>query len=194
VPFPVWYCRECGEIKLAEEEDLPVDPLVDSPKSPCGCGSTDFEPEKDVLDTWATSSLTPDLAIELVEDPEVRKRLYPMSLRPQAHDIITFWLFNTVVKGLFHHKGIPWENTIISGWALDPEGKKMSKSKGNVVEPRDVIEKYSADGLRLWAAGSKLGEDLPFKEKDLVTAKRFLTKMWNASRFALPQLEERNKA
>jgi len=190
VPFPVWYCKGCGEIKLARQEDLPVDPLADSPKTPCKCGSTEFAPEKDVLDTWATSSLTPDLAIQLVEDPEVRKRLYPMSLRPQAHDIITFWLFNTVVKGLFHHDGIPWENTIISGWALDPQGKKMSKSKGNVVEPRDVIEKYSADGLRLWAAGSKLGEDLPYKEKDLVTAKRFLTKMWNASRFALPHLED----
>ncbi len=191
VPFPVWYCKNCGEIKLAELSELPVDPLSQSPSSPCEkCGSNDFEPEKDVLDTWATSSLTPDIAIELIEDEEMRKKLYPMSLRPQAHDIISFWLFNTVVKAYLHHNSIPWENVMISGWALDPKGKKMSKSKGNVIEPQAVIEKYSADALRLWASGSKLGEDLPFQEKDLVTAQRFLTKLWNASRFALMHLQD----
>ncbi len=191
VPFPVWYCKKCGEIKLAEIDELPVDPLAQNPSTPCEkCGSTEFEPEKDVLDTWATSSLTPDIAIELIKDEEMRKKLYPMSLRPQAHDIISFWLFNTVVKAWLHHNSIPWENVMISGWALDPEGKKMSKSKGNVIEPSYVLEKYSADALRLWASGSNLGEDLPFKEKDLVTAQRFLTKLWNASRFALTHLQD----
>ncbi len=190
VPFPVWYCKACGEVLLAREEDLPVDPLYDSPPEPCPkCGSTEFEPERDVLDTWATSSLTPVIAAELVQQEEVRKRLYPMSLRPQAHDIITFWLFNTVVKGLLHFGEIPWENAMISGWALDPQGRKMSKSKGNVIEPEYVLTKYGADALRLWAAESKLGEDLPFKEKDLVAARRFLNKLWNASRFALRHLE-----
>ena len=189
VPFPVWYCKKCGEVKLAEKDSLPVDPLTDHPGSPCRCGSSEFEPEKDVLDTWATSSLTPDLAIELVRDESVKKKLYPMSLRPQAHDIITFWLFNTVVKGLLHKGKIPWENTMISGWALDPMGKKMSKSKGNVIEPGYILDKYSADALRFWAAGSKLGEDLPYQEKDMVTGKKFLIKMWNASKFALMHLE-----
>ncbi|GBE55783.1 valine--tRNA ligase [archaeon BMS3Bbin15] len=192
VPFPVWYCRDCGEIKLAELADLPVDPLSNHPSSPCKCGSTNFEPEKDVLDTWATSSLTLDIAIELIEDEDMRKKLYPMSMRPQAHDIITFWLFNTVVKAYFHHNNIPWKDIMISGWALDPQGKKMSKSKGNVIEPQIVIEKYSADALRLWASGNKLGEDLSFQEKDLVTAQRFLTKLWNASKFALMHLKDYN--
>ena len=191
VPFPVWYCKACGEVILAREDELPVDPLIDPPPAPCpSCGSEEYVPERDVLDTWATSSLTPILAAELVEDEEVREKLYPMSLRPQAHDIITFWLFNTVVKGLLHRGEIPWYNAMISGWALDPQGKKMSKSKGNVIEPQYVLQKYSADALRLWAAESKLGEDLPFKEKDLVTAQRFLNKLWNASRFTLAHLQD----
>jgi valyl-tRNA synthetase len=189
VPFPLWYCRRCGAVQLAEEDRLPVDPLTDRPSGPCGaCGAAEFDPEEDVMDTWATSSLTPDIAIERVKDPSVRERLYPMSLRPQAHDIIAFWLFNTVVQGLLHRGVVPWRDALISGWALDPEGKKMSKSKGNVIEPREVLEKYSADALRFWAAGSKVGEDLPYQEKDLVTAKKFLTKLWNASRFALSHL------
>ncbi|HEQ78160.1 MAG TPA: valine--tRNA ligase, partial [Euryarchaeota archaeon] len=190
--FPVWYCRDCGEIKLAELADLPVDPLSNRPPSPCKCGSTNFEPEKDVLDTWATSSLTPDIAIELIEDKDMREKLYPMSMRPQAHDIISFWLFNTVVKAYSHHNSIPWKDIIISGWALDPKGKKMSKSKGNIIEPQIVIEKYSADALRLWASGNKLGEDLSFQGKDLVTAQRFLTKLWNASKFAIMHLKDYN--
>jgi valyl-tRNA synthetase len=116
------------------------------------------------------------------------ERIYPMDLRPQAHDIITFWLFNTMVKSQLHHDRNPWKNIMISGWALDPHGKKMSKSKGNVIAPQEMIEKYSADALRFWAAGSKLGDDLPFQEKDLVTGKKMITKMWNASKFALMHL------
>ena len=189
IPIPVWYCRKCNEIIVAEEKQLPVDPLVDKPLHKCKCGSTDFVGEKDVLDTWATSSLTPDIAIELF-DKALRKKLFPMSLRPQAHDIITFWLFNTVVKSYFHNKSIPWHDVMISGWALDPHGKKMSKSKGNVIDPREMIAKYSADSLRFWAAGSRLGDDLPFQEKDLVTGNKFTTKMWNASKFAFMHLSD----
>jgi valyl-tRNA synthetase len=118
-------------------------------------------------DTWATSSLTPRLSIELMPK-EIQDKLYPMDLRPQAHDIITFWLFNTVVKSQLQYKQSPWKNVMISGWMLDPHGKKMSKSKGNVVEPRAVIDKYCADALRFLASGSKLGEDLPFKRKMLL--------------------------
>jgi valyl-tRNA synthetase len=192
IPIPAWHCKKCSEIIVADEKQLPVDPLVDKPKSKCKCGSTDFIPEKDVLDTWATSSLTPDIAIELFKNKNIHKKLYPMSLRPQAHDIITFWLFNTVVKGYFHHKDIPWKNVMISGWALDPHGKKMSKSKGNVVDPREMLKKYSADALRFWAAGSSLGDDLPFQEKDLVTGQKFVTKIWNASKFAFMHLADYN--
>jgi len=188
IPFPVWYCKKCNEIILADESQLPVDPLTDKPKDPCPkCKSTSFEPEKDVLDTWATSSLTPQIVASLF--PKLYKKLYPINLRPQAHDIISFWLFNTVVKSYLHNKINPFEDVVISGWALDPKGKKMSKSKGNIIEPQEMIQKYSADCLRFWAASSKLGEDLPFQEKELVAAQRLTTKLWNASKFSFSHLE-----
>jgi len=190
IPIPAWHCKKCNEIIIADEKQLPVDPLVDKPLKKCKCGSNEFIPEKDVLDTWATSSLTPDIAIKLFKGKKIFKKLYPMSLRPQAHDIITFWLFNTVVKAYFHHKNIPWKDVMISGWALDPHGKKMSKSKGNVIDPREMIKKYSADALRFWAAGSSLGDDLPFQEKDLITGQKFTTKIWNASKFAFMHLAD----
>jgi valyl-tRNA synthetase len=190
VPIPAWYCKKCSEIVIADEKHLPVDPLVDKPKNRCACGSSEFEPEKDVLDTWATSSLTPDIAAELFKDKKIFKNLLPMNLRPQAHDIITFWLFNTVVKSYFHREEIPWKDVMISGWALDPHGKKMSKSKGNVVDPRETIKKYSADAIRFWAAGSNLGDDLPYQEKDLVTGTKFIIKIWNASKFGFMHLQD----
>ncbi|MBI2108107.1 valine--tRNA ligase [Candidatus Woesearchaeota archaeon] len=189
IPIPVWYCNGCSQAVPAEEKELPVDPIEDKPHKVCKCGSKDFVGEKDVLDTWATSSLTPQIAISLFKDKTLQKKLFPMSLRPQAHDIITFWLFNTTVKSYFHEKSVPWHSIMISGWALDPHGKKMSKSKGNVIHPQEMIKKYSADCLRFWAAGSRLGDDLPFMEKDLVTGQKFVTKLWNASRFALMHLE-----
>ncbi len=190
VPFPLWYCKKCNEVILANIEYLPVDPLKDKPNKNCKCGSNDFIPEKDVLDTWATSSLTPQIAVELFKDKQIYSKLFPMSIRPQAHDIITFWLFNTVVKSQLHHKTNPWHEAIISGHALDPHGKKMSKSLGNVIDPQDVLEKFGADALRFWSAGSKLGDDLPYQEKDLVTGQKFSTKLWNASKFALMHLKD----
>ncbi len=188
VPFPVWYCKECDEVIVADEKDLPVDPIKDkAPVDACPkCGSSEFVAEEDVMDTWATSSLTPQIAAGLVD----HKGVYPMSLRPQAHDIITFWLFNTVVKSRLHNEVNPWKDVAISGHAQDPHGKKMSKSKGNVVEPQKMIAKYSSDALRFWAAGSKLGDDLPFQEKDLVTGAKFTTKLWNASKFCFMHLED----
>ncbi|MBW3011868.1 valine--tRNA ligase, partial [Candidatus Woesearchaeota archaeon] len=192
VPFPVWYCADCDEIILAREEDLPVDPLEDKPhvKECPKCKSKNFVPEKDVLDTWATSSLTPQLATWLVKDENVRKKIYPMSLRPQAHDIISFWLFNTIVKSHLHFNKLPWKEATISGWALDPKGRKMSKSKGNVIEPQEMIKKYSADCLRYWASSSKLGDDVPFQEKEFVTGQKLVTKLWNASNFVFMHIED----
>ncbi|MFH8107469.1 MAG: valine--tRNA ligase [Candidatus Aenigmatarchaeota archaeon] len=189
VPFPLWYCKLCGNVILAEEDQLPVDPLKDKPKSNCSCGSKEFIPEQDVLDTWATSSLTPRIVAELFKDKPCYEKLIPMSLRPQAHDIISFWLFNTVVKFYLHENKIPWKDVMISGWALDPKGEKMSKSKGNVIEPSEVIEKYCVDCLRYWAASSKLGEDLRVQEKIFIEGMRFLNKLWNASRFVLFSLQ-----
>jgi valyl-tRNA synthetase len=191
IPFPVWYCAKCEEVILAKPEDLPVDPTRDkAPVERCPkCHSHEIIPEKDVLDTWATSSLSPQLAVDRYKQKKIYSKIYPMSLRPQAHDIITFWLFNTVVKSQLHHKVNPWHDVVISGHAQDPHGKKMSKSKGNVVDPQMMIQKYSADALRFWAAGSKLGDDMPFQEKDLVTGIKFATKIWNASSFCKSHLE-----
>ncbi len=190
IPIPVWYCSKCSEVMLPDEKDLPVDPTKDKPKKSCKCGSKKFTGENDVLDTWATSSLTPQIAAELFKGKKIYDKLYPMNLRPQAHDIITFWLFNTVVKSQLHNNINPWQDVMISGWALDPHGKKMSKSKGNIVEPQSVLEKYGADSLRFWAAGSKLGDDLSYQEKDLVTGKKFIVKLWNASKFAFMHLKD----
>ncbi|SRR3989344_1412623 len=187
IPFPVWYCKNCREPVLADKSKLPVDPLKDAPAK-CKCGSTEFEGEKDVMDTWATSSLTPQIATELLG--KNGDKMLPMTLRPQAHDIISFWLFNTVVKSLYHKKDVPWKNVMISGWALDPRGNKMSKSKGNIIAPQEMIAKYSADALRFWGATSNLGEDLAFQEKELVTGTKTLTKLWNAASFVLFMAKE----
>lgn len=190
VPFPVWYCKKCDEVILPEEKDLPIDPLKDKPQKKCKCGSLDFIPEKDVFDTWATSSLTPQIALKWTEDKEFFNKMFPMNLRPQAHDIVSFWLFNTVVKAYFHNKTIPWKHAMISGWALDSHGKKMSKSRGNVINPLDMINKYSTDALRFWSSSSKLGEDLWFSEREFIAGKRTIVKLWNASRFILPHLSD----
>jgi len=194
IPFPVWYCKKCDEVILANEKDLPVDPVEDKcPVSKCPkCSSTEFIPETDVINTWATSSLTPTIIKELFKGKPIYNKLInnPMDLRPQAHDIITFWLFNTVIKSQFHFNISPWKNAMISGWMLDPKGKKMSKSKGNVIEPRELIEKYSADALRYMSASSTLGEDLAFPEKEVVTGQKTITKLWNASKFVIMNLGE----
>ncbi len=194
VPFPVWYCGDCDEIILAKEQDLPVDPTEDKPPTnECPkCKSKNIIPENDIINTWATSSLTPTIVIELFKDTPVYKKLKntPMDLRPQGHDIISFWLFNTVVKSQLHYNMNPWNDCFINGWMLDPKGKKMSKSKGNVIEPQVMIDKYSADALRFMAANSKLGDDLPFPEKELVAGQKFITKFWNAAKFGIMHLED----
>ena len=192
IPFPVWYCKNCNEVILADERDLPVDPMYDKPRiKKCPrCSSNEFIPEKDVLDTWATSSLTPQIAVQLVKDEKIRKKIFPMSLRAQAQDIITFWLFNTLVKSQLHFKKNPWKDVMISGWGLDPKGRKMSKSKGNIIEPQEVMKKYSADCLRFWTAGSKLGDNLAFQEKELIACQKITIKLWNASKFAFMHLDD----
>jgi valyl-tRNA synthetase len=176
VPFPVWYCNNCKLVILADEKELPVDPL--QIKKKCSKCKADLEGEKMVFDTWATSSLSPQIASSLVNN----KIKIPFSLRPQGHDIIRTWAFYTVVKSYLHEKEIPWKDIIVSG-NVSLGGEKMSKSKGNIVEPKIVLENYGADALRYWAAGSKLGEDLDYQEKDLLTGKKFVNKLWNASKF-----------
>jgi len=181
VSIPAWYCRKCDETIIADEKELPLNPSEIEKK--CSKCKGRAEPEIKVLDTWATSSLTSQIASSLVGN----KIKLPYSLRPQAHDIIRTWAFYTIVKAYLHENKIPWENIVVSGF-VRLEGEKMSKSKGNIIEPRDAIQKYGSDALRFWAAGSKLGEDLNYQEKDLVAGKRFVTKLFNASKFVFMNL------
>lgn len=181
VSIPVWTCGKCGNIILASEKELPVDPISVVKKCP-DCGEK-AEPETKVLDTWATSSLTPQIAASLTKN----KIKIPYSLRPQAHDIIRTWAFYTIVKSYLHENKTPWDEIMISG-NVSLHGEKMSKSKGNVIAPQDVMEKYGADAMRYWAASSKLGEDFDYQEKDLVTGKKFINKLVNASKFIFMNL------
>ncbi|EKD49525.1 MAG: hypothetical protein ACD_63C00113G0001, partial [uncultured bacterium] len=191
IPFPIWYCESCGRIILADKEELPVDPLIDKPpveKCP-KCKKNKFVPEKDIINTWATSSLTPQIAAALV-DKKLYNKIFPMSLRPQGQDIITFWLFNTIVKSQLHEHKMPWKDVIINGWGLDKHGKKMSKSKGNIVEPDKVYEKYGVDAFRFWAGSAALGSNHAFKDEEVATGKRVVTKLWNAAKFCMSHLEK----
>lgn len=194
IPFPVWYCEDCQEVILAKLKSLPVDPTEDKP--PVGecpsCESKKIVGEEDIINTWATSSLTPTIVKELFVDKPCYEYLVknPMDLRPQGHDIISFWLFNTVVKSQLHFQMKPWNDCFINGWMLDPKGRKMSKSKGNIIAPQAMINKYSADGLRFMSAGCKLGEDFPFQEKDIVAGQKMINKLWNASKFCIMHLQD----
>lgn len=191
VPIPVWYCKGCGEIKYADETQLPVDPISEKPISVCSkCKGNEFVGEEDVFDTWFTSASTPFLAINMMEGEAVYKKLFPMSLRPQAHDIINFWLFYTMAKTNILHGVNPWADVTISGFILDPKGNKMSKSKGNVIAPQDMIDKYSGDAIRFAAGGTKLGSDIPFQEKDLQTGIKVANKLYNANKFASMLLKD----
>ncbi len=195
VAFPVWYCENCSHVILAEEKSLPVDPTQDSPpvKNCPKCKSKEIVPETDILNTWFTSSLTPQLATSLVKDKKVQEKLFPMNLRPQAHEIISFWLFTTMVKSRLHFNKNPWKEAAISGF-VTLKGEKMSKSTGNVVRPQEVLEKYGADAIRYWAGTSKLGEDIDYQEKDVVTGKKFVTKLLNATNFTFLNLKYQKKA
>ncbi len=190
VPFPVWYCKQCGREMLPEEKDLPVDPTVDKPKEKCQCGSNDFIPEKQVMDTWMTSSLTPLIASKLVNKKSVQMKLYPATLRPQAFEIIRTWLFYTVVKSYYHHNQLPFEDVMISGHGLDDKGRKISKSLGNFKDPNIILKQYGSDALRYWATGAKLGENMRYNEQEIQKGKRTVTKLWNASKFTWSHLSE----
>lgn len=188
VPFPVWYCKECQQPTFAEESQLPVNPLESRPLHPCACGCEDFVPEEAVLDTWATSSVTPLINAAREED------ILPMSMRAQSHEIIRTWAFYSIVRSLYHTGQIPWKDIMISGYVLAKPGEKISKSKNNASSsPMALIEAHSADAIRYWTAGSKLGTDTFFCADDLRIAQRFLNKLYNAARFAILQLEDFTK-
>jgi valyl-tRNA synthetase len=185
VPFPVWYCQECGQVLLADVDQLPIDPQEDTPGRPCACGSTTFAPERDVMDTWATSSMTPQIAGGWLTDPALYEQVYPMSLRPQAHEIIRTWAFYTIVKSFHHFGTVPWQETAISGWGIAGEGMgKISKSRGGgPAAPMDMIDRYSADAVRYWAASTSLGKDAVISEHKIEMGHKLVNKLWNVARF-----------
>jgi len=186
IPFPVWYCDACGEVLVADEDQLPVDPIDQGPGRPCSCGGRSFTPERDVMDTWATSSLSPQIVGQWLADEGLYRRVFPMSLRPQAHEIIRTWAFYTIVKSHFHFGTLPWKEAAISGWGLLPEGMgKISKSRGGgPVGPMDMIERYSADAVRYWAASTGLGKDSIISEEKIQAGAKLVTKLWNVARFS----------
>ena len=184
VPFPVWYCKKCGKVKLAKREDLPVNPLVDKPTSPCECGCNEFIPEKDIMDTWQTSSVTPLLNMRYGEKDNYEDILKPMSLRCNAHDIIRTWDFYSIVKSYYNFGIKPWENVMISGFVMANKGEKISKSKNNSkMEPFELLENYGADIVRYWAGSGKLGTDIVFNDETFLRGKKLINKIWNVSKF-----------
>lgn len=185
VPFPLWHCKACGKPIFASKEDLPVDPRHSSPSIACSCGCREAVPETAVMDTWATSSITPFI------NGLRRDGLWPMTVRFQAHEIIRTWTFYSIARGLLHRGQIPWKELMISGFVLAKPGEKISKSKENsTMEPKKLIESYSADALRYWSAGAKLGTDTFFAPEELKLATRFMTKLWNAAKFAQARLQD----
>jgi valyl-tRNA synthetase len=195
VPVPVWYpIRDDGSVDahaaiLPAEDRLPIDPATDTPDGyrpdqrdqPGG-----FTDDPDVMDTWATSSLTPQIAGGWPDDPDLFDRVFPYDLRPQAHDIIRTWLFTTIVRSHYHHGQLPWREAAISGFVVDPDRRKLSKSKtSSDDDPNELLDRYGADALRYWAAGASLGADTTLDLNRITIGRRLATKLLHVSRFVL---------
>ncbi len=188
-PIPVWFCTACGETVIPAEEDLPIDPTVDKPKSPCQrCGGSDFTGETDVLDTWMDSSIS---VLHVTGwDGTGKPPLFPAQIRPQGHDIIRTWAFYTILRAKALVGGHPWDEILVNGMVLGEDGFKMSKSRSNIIAPEEIVGQYGADALRQWGAGgAATGSDIMFNWNDVVAASRFQTKLWNIFRFVMGHLD-----
>ena len=187
-PIPVWYCRDCQEVLVADEKWLPLDPNQTRPPVRCKCGSDDFIPEQDVLDTWMDSSIS---ALSVAGWPNRKDLRMPTQLRPQGHDIIRTWAFYTILRTKSLEGVKPWDSILINGMALGEDGHKMSKSLNNFIRPEEVFETNGADALRQWAAiGGSPGNDIPFQWKEITAASRFQQKLWSIFRFSRPLIDK----
>lgn len=193
IPFPVWHCTTCAMVIPARFDQLPIDPQETAYNGACPqCQGTAIVADTDIMDTWNTSALTPYIVYELVSGKEVTftdldkgiEGLLPMSMRPQAHDIIRTWAFYSIARAWMHHSTIPWHNIVISGHVLSDQKDKLSKSKGNAgLTPEHLLNQYSADVIRYWTASGALGYDVAFSDNQLKIGQKLVTKLWNAFRF-----------
>lgn len=193
IPFPVWHCADCSEVIVADEKQLPIDPQETAYTGVCpACKSSAVVPDTDVMDTWNTSSLTPYLCAALAKgtyENIFNTDTIPMGMRPQAHDIIRTWAFDTIVKVWMHQETIPWRTIVISGHVLSTEKEKISKSQGNSpLQPENLLKNFSADAIRYWTASGSLGHDIAFSEAQLKIGEKLANKLWNAFLFMHPYL------
>ncbi len=195
VSFPIWYSNRVGEegkILVPEISALPIDPAIDLPQ---GYSRDEVKAETDVMDTWATSSVTPQISSrgiskDYAENLTRHQQLFPADLRAQAHEIIRTWAFYTITKSYMHEQSVPWHNIMISGWCLASDKTKMSKSKGNVITPIDLIKEQGTDVIRYWTSTSKLGADIAYSAETIGGGKRLINKLWNAAKFSKSHIDK----